>query len=101
LKPYRHPRHIIIHRRRYTDEDIEKIEPFYILEKSGKEEPDETAIFYPLAKRLTDREVRKRKAELSNYNQMVFNQVSKLFTELLPVFNENHAKLTAKDGLPG
>jgi hypothetical protein len=98
LKPYRAPRNIIIHLQRYTDKTIEKIEPFYILEKAGldKEESDittELTKLYPLVKSLTDEEVRSRKAELSKCNQTVFKEVSKLFTELLPVFNENRAKL--------
>jgi hypothetical protein len=95
LEPYKGHRHIIIHRRRYTDKGIEKIEPFYILESVGldEEKTDIITELYPLVKSLTDKEVRSRKAELSKCNQTVFKEVSKLFTELLPVFNENRAKL--------
>jgi hypothetical protein len=97
LKPYRGHRNIIIHRCRYTDKGINKIELFYALEKANLDEKDAnlTAEFYPLYKMLTDKEVHNKKAELSDYSRTVFDQLGRLFAELLPIFNENRAKLTA------
>jgi hypothetical protein len=95
LRPYRTHRNIIIHRRRYTDKGLERVEPFYILEKAdlNNQEDDFIDEYYPLYKHLTDQLVRTKKAEFSAYNQTVFAKVAELFVELLPVFNEIQAKL--------
>lgn len=95
LKPYRSYRNIIIHRRQYTDDSLERVEPFYILEKIDSEDSEEdfTGQYRHLFKRLTDQVVREKRKEFTAYNQVVFDEVAKLFASLLPVFKDTQAKL--------
>jgi hypothetical protein len=95
LKPYRRYRNVIIHRRQYTDDSLEEVEPFYILEKigSGDSEEDLLGHRYYFSKRLTDQLVREKRVEFTAYNQAVFERIAKLFASLLPIFKAIQTKL--------
>lgn len=101
LKASRHPRNIIIHQRQYTDDSLEEVETFYILERIHSEDSDseQDSLDWSrhFCKRLTDQVVREKRREFSAYNQGILNEVAKLFASLLPVFRENQARLKEPD----
>lgn len=94
LKPYRSYRNTIIHRRQFTDESLERVEPLYVLEKIDSEDSEDFIGQYRhLFKRLTDQLVREERREFTADNQVVFDEVAKLFASLLHVFMDTQAKL--------
>ncbi len=89
-EPFRSKRNIVIHRHGYTDEEIDKLKAFSIIERS---EPETAKRFFYISKRMTDRALASKKEELQDFNQEVFKEVFSLFDSLEEIFIVKHANL--------
>ena len=93
--PYRSLRNLVIHQRRHSEEALEPLEPYYVLQKLETGEPGDDLtgdLFYPF-KRRTDEFVAAKKEELSKFNVQIFSLVARLFSSLEPAFDVNYKKL--------
>jgi hypothetical protein len=95
IKPYQSQRNLVVHRRRHTEEALEQLEVYYVLQKSEVIQPDNDVVkdFLWFYKHLTDAFITAKKDELSKFNGKVFLAVSNLFQTLEPVFDVNYATL--------
>ena len=95
IGPYRHPRNLVVHRRRYSDEALDSIETYYALQKSEVNGPDEDVVerFFYFSKNQTDQFVASKKEELTRLNGQMFSAVSHLFGALDPIFDHKHTSL--------
>lgn len=95
IEPYRHPRNLVVHRRRLTEEALDSIETYYALQKSAVTGPadDVVASFFYFSKAETDQFVASKKEELTRLNKQIFSAVSDLFGALEPIFDHKHTSL--------
>jgi hypothetical protein len=99
VEPYRDIRNAIAHHERYSDDGLDEIEGYFILEKS-KHPIDDPVVerFCHFYKRETDWYIKGRREELVPVVDALIQAVVKLFDALLPVFEQNYARLG--DGHP-
>ena len=69
------------------------MELYYILQKAEPSAADIVERFYYGYKSLTDRFVREKKEELTQFNSLVSLAVCRLLSALEPVFERNYAVL--------
>lgn len=90
-KSLRDQRNFVVHRGRYSDDALTRIEPYYVVQRSGDE--DITQRFHYLYKRRTDLLIKDKKEELAQSNLLVFSGVSELLAALEPAFEREYALL--------
>ena len=88
LNPYREQRNIVVHRKGHSDEELDGVAVYYLLEKSNQTDADRevTTRYFHLYKSMTDRLVQQKQQELSTINAQVFTALESLFADLRPVF---------------
>ena len=95
IKPYRGQRNVVIHRRRHSEAGLERIEPYYLIQKSESTESDDnvTERFFDAYKRQTDEFIAAKKCELSKFNVEAFSSASNVLSQMEPIFKITHERL--------
>ena len=95
IEPYRSPRNLVIHRRRFTEEALDSVETYYALQKSEGTGPVDDVLddFFHFSKSQTDRFVASKKEELTGLYRQMFLAISSLFGALEPIFDHKHTSL--------
>ena len=97
LNSYREQRNIVVHRKGHSDEELDEVAVYYLLQKSNRTDADRevTTRYFHLYKRMTDQLVRRKQKELSAINGQVFTALEPLFADLKPVFEVAYALQSA------
>jgi hypothetical protein len=90
VRPYREARNTIVHKGRYSHDDLGQIEMMDILQKEEK-----SIVPYHLIKRRTDIFVRERKTEMIAFNEGLITILLKLFDTLEDEFRWKYAMTAA------
>lgn len=97
LKPHRSTRNSIIHHKRYSDEELEQVELYYLVEKDATYEGDPLLerfrVFY---KSQTDRYVKAKRLEFLDVRNQITDRVATLFESLLPIVQRIHTRLNSR-----
>lgn len=89
-------RHRIIHRESYRDDDLRRLELFYMFDKdTWEEKPGEASFenFQHVRQDLLRRTVSERKAEFSEINERVFEQVHVFLDALSPQYAKERGRI--------
>lgn len=97
VKKYYHDRNTIIHESSYVDGDIRKIEAYSILASSKDYDEFKVEDINDQLKLLTKEYLKRKTREFARINVNVCVALSRLFSEMLPIFTAKYQELCKKN----
>jgi len=99
LGKYRQERNTIIHHESFLEDDLRKLEMFYlVMEKSPDNDIQEIKYLPYHARKLAGDYVKQKKLEFDEFNNIVFNELLELFNTLEPKYIRMEKMLRIKCG---
>jgi len=100
VNPHRKLRNRVVHQERYSDEALNEIEQFSVLEKSSSLKSDPLVNRYrQFYKTRADKYVKTKTAELVALANKVSESVGMLLESLLPIVESSHSRLSHNESL--
>ena len=93
LESKRTARNIVVHQRRYTDNELHEIEGYFLLEQIDRQAGTETPIVvrsHHMFKTMADQLVSARRSELRKFNDEAAAHIGEIFTSLDPIVQAAH-----------
>ena len=99
LEKYRQERNTIIHHESFLEDDLRKLEMFYlVMEKSPEDDIQELKYLPYHARKLAGDYVKQKKLEFNKFNNLIFNELLELFFTLEPKYIQMESALRVKCG---
>lgn len=99
LEKYRQERNIIVHHESYLEDELRKLEMYYLVQKDGiNSDVINQDIFPFITRNLTRKIVEQKTEEFDQFNEAVFKQLELLFDELKPKYEKLLTSLSLKCG---
>jgi hypothetical protein len=90
LKPYREHRNVVIHQEGFRDSALDRIGPYYILQKSTEPADEFLKHWFQLSKTHTDRYIHQKKRKLTDFNDQALAKVHQICESLIPYFERRY-----------
>jgi len=99
LEKYRQERNTIIHHESFLEDDLRKLELFYlVMEKSPDDDIQEMKYLAYDTRKLAGDYVKQKKLEFDEFNNIIFNELLELFNILEPIYIRVEKTLRIKCG---